>query len=93
MFLKRREWVLYSFVTLASFGVTVFAAFYGGFWASLQFLWGCLWAWNLLRWAAMRAERRRGYRVESRRGTDGEIELRLFTGGRMKIAEHGMEDE
>lgn len=77
MFLTRRYWAAYTSATLLSFGLTVCMAFYGGFWSSLQFAWGCAWAWNLLTWAGLRSERRRGYRVVSRTLADGEVELRV----------------
>lgn len=77
MFLTRRQWRGYTALTLGTFGLTAVFAFEGGLWSSVQFLWGCAWAWNLLMWAGRREERRRGYRIESRKNANGEIELRV----------------
>jgi hypothetical protein len=79
MFLPRREWLIYSLLTLGTFGLSLVAT------ASLwSFLIGTVWAYSLGQWVRLQRERRRGVRVKVREASDGNL-LEVWTDRKMDL--------
>lgn len=65
------QWLGYTILTFGLFFAAAVSVFAQGLAVALHYVLGAMWFWNLVSWARMRKQRRRGWLVKVSESPDG----------------------